>query len=73
MAAIADDGQLRITDRTLAVLEEQLGSMLIRNLQYRWSWAIMARVGADRPIAEDLSEQQVVSLQRLISLPFTDY
>ncbi len=72
LAAIADDGQLRITDRTRVILRERLGSELIDRLEYQWSWAIIARVDAERPIAEGLHEDQPVDLEKVVSLPFSN-
>ena len=70
LAAIADDGQLLITERTRLILRERLGSELIDQLEYQWSWAIITRVGAERPIAEGLREDRPVDLERVLSLPF---
>ena len=72
LAAIADDGQLLITDRTLVILRERLGSELIDQLKYQWSWAIITRVGAERPIAEGLAKDRAVDLERVLSLPLSD-
>ena len=69
LGAIADDGWLKITDETRRVIRETLGSGLIDGLEFRYSWAIMTRKGAERPIAERLSPNGLVVLEETLSFP----
>ncbi len=72
LAAIADDGSLLINDGTRTILRETLGSDLIGNLEYQWSWAIISRKGAANPIAEGLRPNGTVVLKRLVSFPLPE-
>lgn len=69
LGAIADDGVLNISDQTRAILRESLGASQIDSVQYQWSWAIIARVGAERPMAEGATRDQAVTLDRTLSFP----
>ena len=69
LGAIADDGALLLTDEVRSLLAETLGSELIERLEYQWSWAIISRVGADRPMAESLRAEGVATLDRVLSFP----
>ena len=69
LGAIADDGTLKITDRTRALIRETLGATQIDLTQYQWSWAIISRVGAERPMAEGTMPDAAVALDRTVSFP----
>jgi uncharacterized protein (TIGR03437 family) len=69
LGAIADDGTLKITDQTRALIRERLGAGLIDLVEYQWSWAILTRVGAERPIAEGMMPNGTVVLDRVVSFP----
>jgi uncharacterized protein (TIGR03437 family) len=69
LGAIADDGTLKITEQTRSLMRERLGSALIELVQYQWSWAIIARVGAARPVAEEMMQNGKVELDRVLSFP----
>jgi hypothetical protein len=69
MGAIADDGTLKITDQTRNLIRERLGSALIELVQYQWSWGILSRVGAARPMAESMEADETVVLERTLSFP----
>jgi hypothetical protein len=69
LGAIADDGTLKITDRTRALIGETLGASEIGLIQYQWSWAIISRVGAERPMAEGMMRDAPVLLDRTVSFP----
>jgi hypothetical protein len=69
LGAIADDGTLKITDQTRAILRETLGASQIDLIQYQWSWAIVGRVGAERPMAEGAMRDEAVMLDRTLSFP----
>ena len=69
LGAIADDGTNKITSHTRALMRERLGSELIELVDYQWSWAIMARTGAARPIAEGMMPNGTVVLDRVLSFP----
>lgn len=69
LGAIADDGYLLITTETRRILRERLGSKVIDSLEYQGSWAILTRAGAERTIAEALSPDAPVSIDRILSFP----
>lgn len=69
LGAIADDGSQLLTENTRRILTETLGSELIDELRYQSSWAIIARVGGGRPMAESLQTESVVVLERILSFP----
>ncbi len=69
LGAIADDGWLLIGDQTRAIIREALASELIDRLAYQYSWAIIARKGAETPIAEGLMPNGRVVLERVVSFP----
>jgi len=73
LGAVADDGALLLTDRTRRILKETLGSEAIERLDYQWSWAIITRVGAERPMAESLTSGAVVTLDRVLSFPLEPF
>ena len=72
LAAIADDGSLLIDSGTRQLISDTLGSGLIDNLEYQWSWAIISRKGAAQPIAEGLRPNGTVVLKRLVSFPLPE-
>jgi hypothetical protein len=67
--AVADDGSLLLNAQTRRILRERLGAQLIDSLSYQSSWVIMSRVGAQRPIAEELSTDRTVTLERTLTFP----
>ena len=67
--AIADDGFFKISDETRRVIRQTLGSGLIDKLEYRYSWAIMARKGVAQPIDEGLSPNGLVVLTQNLTFP----
>ena len=69
LGAIADDGFFKITDETRRVIRETLGSGLIDNLEYRYSWAIISRKGVAQPIHEGLSPNGLVVLTENLTFP----
>ena len=69
LAAIADEGSVKITGYTRRVLRENLASGLIERLAFRYSWAIVSRKGAARPIAEGLSPNGLVVLNETLTFP----
>jgi len=72
LGAIADEGSLLLTGRTFRILEETLGAQLIRRLDFQWSWAIIARKGAQAPIDEGLRPNGTVVLERTVSFPLPE-
>ena len=69
LAAIADEGSAKITGATRRLLRENLASGLIERLAFRYSWAIVSRKGAARPIAEGLSPNGLVVLNETLTFP----
>lgn len=69
LAAVADDGSLLLTAETRRMLRETLGSQWIDALAYQDSWAIISRVGALQPIAEGLTSDETVVLERTLTFP----
>ena len=69
LGAIADDGTLKITEQTRGLIRDRLGAELIELIEYQWSWAIIARVGAGRPVAEGMAPDGRVALDRVLSFP----
>ena len=69
LAAIADEGALKITGETRRVVRETLGSGLIDHLEFRYSWAIISRKGAAKPFAEGLSPNGLVVLEETLTFP----
>jgi uncharacterized protein (TIGR03437 family) len=69
LGAIADDGVLKITGQTRELIRDRLGSGLIDLVEYQWSWAILSRVGAARPMAEGMMPNGTVVLDRTLSFP----
>jgi len=67
--AIADDGFFKITGETRRVIRETLGSALIDELAYRYSWAIITRRGAAKAIDEGLSPNGLVVLTESLTFP----
>ncbi|MEZ5395561.1 MAG: interleukin-like EMT inducer domain-containing protein [Bryobacterales bacterium] len=72
LGAIADDATLEITPETRALIAEKLGAELIDFVEYQWSWAVIARVGAARPIAEGMMPNGTVVLDRIVSFPLAE-
>ncbi len=69
LAAIADDGQLLITSETRRIVRETLASRAIDALGYQYSWAIISRKGAAEPLAEGISANETVVLDRVLTFP----
>jgi uncharacterized protein (TIGR03437 family) len=69
LGAIADDGTNKLTPQARTLIRERLGAELIELVEYQWSWAIIARVGAGRPIAEGMMPNGTVVLDRVLSFP----
>jgi hypothetical protein len=69
LAAIADEGTLKLTPRARGALRQILRSQSIDSLRYQDSWAIMVRIGASLPIAEGLAPDRPVVLERVLTFP----
>ena len=69
LGAIADEGTHLLTAETRALLGETLGAELIGFVGYQYSWAIITRKQATKPIAEGLSPNGLVVLERTLSFP----
>jgi len=69
LGAIADDGVLKLTDRARELLVAKLGSQLADFLEYQYSWAVITRVGAERPIAERMMPNGIALVERVLSFP----
>ncbi|HYM11840.1 MAG TPA: interleukin-like EMT inducer domain-containing protein, partial [Bryobacterales bacterium] len=69
LGAIADEGTLHLTPRARTALRQTLGAQLTDGLHYQDSWAIIARVGAPVPIAENAASDQPVVLERVLTFP----
>lgn len=69
LGAIADEGTLHLTPRARAALRDVLRSQLSDALRYQDSWAIITRVGAALPIAEDRAGDRPVVLDRVLTFP----
>ena len=69
LAAVADDGFLRLRAETFAAIREHLSSELIDQLEYQDSWAIVARKGALQPMAEKLGRFEQADVELVLSFP----
>ena len=69
LGAIADEGTHLLTEETRALLNETLGAELIDFVGFQYSWAIITRKQATKPIAEGLSPNGLVVLERTLSFP----
>lgn len=69
LGAIADEGTHLLTGETRQILEDTLGSELIDFVGFQYSWAIITRKNATQPIAEGLSPNGRVVLERTLSFP----
>ncbi len=69
LAAIADDGFLRLRDETKTAMRDHLGAELIDQLEYQDSWAIIARKDAGRPIAERRTRFDQAEIELVLSFP----
>ena len=69
LGAIADEGTHLLTDEARGVLRETLGSELIDFVDFQYSWAIITRKRATKPIAERLSPNGLVVLEEMLSFP----
>ena len=69
LGAIADEGSAKITAEARRVLREVLRSGLIDHLRFRYSWAIISRVGASQTIAEGLRPNGLVVLNETLIFP----
>ena len=69
LGAIADEGTLHLTPHARAALRTILRSQFIDTLRYQDSWAIVARVGATLPIAENQAADRQVVLERVLTFP----
>lgn len=69
LGAIADEGAARITRETRRVIREALGSGLIDHVEFRYSWAIVTRKGAMKPIDEGLNPIGLVVLESTLTFP----
>lgn len=66
--AIADDGFLKLTQETLDLIEDALGSESILDLEYQGSWAIVTRKGG-APFAESLAVGEFADVSTTLSFP----
>ena len=69
LGAIADEGTYLLTEQTRRIIRETLGSQLIDFVAFQYSWAIITRKNATQPIAEGLSPNGRVVLERTLSFP----
>ena len=69
LGAIADEGTHLLTAETRALLRETLGAELIDFVGFQYSWAIITRKQATKPIAEGLSPNGLVVLEQTLSFP----
>jgi uncharacterized protein (TIGR03437 family) len=69
LGAIADEGTLHLTARGRAALRQVLGTQLTDGIKYQDSWAIIARVGAPVPIAEDAASDRQAVLDKVLTFP----
>ena len=69
LGAIADEGTHLLTDQTRRIIKETLGSELIDFVGFQYSWAIITRKNATQPIAERLSPNGRVVLERTLTFP----
>ena len=69
LGAIADEGTHLLTAETRGLLRETLGAELIDFVGFQYSWAIITRKQATKPIAEGLSPNGLVVLERTLSFP----
>ncbi len=70
MAGIADEGRRRLNDAAYDALELGLGSLLIRNVNYQDSWAIITAKGRTQSLVEDSGPTSKTASQSII-LPFS--
>ncbi len=69
LGSIADEGTHLLTAEARGLLRETLGAELIDFVGYQYSWAIITRKQATKPIAEGLSPNGLVVLERTLSFP----
>ncbi len=69
LAAVADDGSLRLSSQARDAIAAMFGSRSIQKLAYQQSWAMIARKGASSPIAEAASTVFQVALDRTLAFP----
>jgi uncharacterized protein (TIGR03437 family) len=71
LAAVADDGSYRLTAAARDAIAALFGSRFIGDLGYQHSWAMIGRKNRTAPIAEGFSEESVVALEEVLSLPMS--
>jgi len=69
LAAVADDGSLRLSQQAREAIAAMFGSRFIGKLAYQQSWAMLSRKGAAAPIAEGASSTSQVALERTLTFP----
>ncbi len=69
LGAIADEGTHLLTGQTRQIIRDTLGSQLIDFVGFQYSWAIITRKNATQPVAEGLSPNGLVVLERTLSFP----
>ena len=69
MFSVADDGSLLLSAQVRAAIAAQFGSRSIQSLTYQQSWAMISSKGAAAPIAEGLSSESQVTLERVLTFP----
>jgi hypothetical protein len=69
LMAVADEATYRLTAEARTAIATWFGSEYIRALGYQDSWALIARKGALKPIAEAASPDRQVVLERILTLP----
>jgi hypothetical protein len=67
--AVADDGALRLSEPARTLITSAFASGFIESLGYQQSWAMIGRKGAAAPIAESLSTESQVILERTLTFP----
>lgn len=69
LAAIADEGSHLLDESARSAIRDTLQSTLIDSVDFQWSWTILARKGAERPIAEHAAPDAVVRIDRIVPFP----
>ncbi len=67
--AVADDGSLLLPPAARAAIAAMFGSKWIESLAYQQAWSMIARKGASIPLAEGLSSETQVLLERVLTFP----
>ncbi|MBM3747468.1 MAG: hypothetical protein FJW34_16910 [Acidobacteria bacterium] len=69
LMAVADEATYRLAAEARGAIATWFGSEYIRALGYQDSWALIGRKGALKPLAEGVSPDRQVFLERILTLP----